>query len=194
MRTRLHNLRPELIGILLLWGLPAYYPLWIAHEWLDVRLANHPGYPGKVWRLVHNSKWQQSSALSSTTYAVNFALVYVGVSYLGHGWVFNTLASLVWDAVFFLVKKFKIWGDRDACCSTSAVIAVALWALFFSFNFSFTYLLFDQTDMGVAWVKIAMIPMGLLLNPVRFWLDDRLAFTPQLTVRDALGHSRRVVR
>ena len=194
MRKRLHDLRYLLTGTLLLWGLPAYYHLWLVHEWLDERLADRPGRLRWAWKFIHNRRWQQCSALSTTTYAINFALVYVGVSYLGHGWEFNTLASLAWDAVFFLVKKFKIWGDREASCPKSAVITMVLWAAFFLFNFSFTYLLFRKTDMGVAWVKIVMIPMGLLLNPVRFWLDDKVAFATQLTIRGALGKGWQLVR
>jgi len=43
-------------------------------------------------------------------------------------------------------------------------------------------------------VKIVMIPMGLLLNPVRFWLDDKVAFATQLTIRGALGKGWQLVR
>lgn len=131
------------------------------------------------WHFWRDPKWQRSSLFSAATWLAATLVVYDLVEQLGHGWLVNVMVSLAFDFVAWVVGKFLIWRERQIDCPTSASRNTVVWLLFFGINLCLGWLVWTQGGFGTVQSRGILAVYGVLINPVRFRLNNELVFGDQ---------------
>lgn len=131
------------------------------------------------WQFWYDRKWQESAAVSSTFWLLNTYLIFQLVEQLGHGVLVAILVSLGWDVLTYSVNKLWIWRNTGISVKLSYSRNFAVWAGFFAINAGLYWVLSEQADMGIHHTRYTLGALGVLVNPVRFKINNRIFETPK---------------
>ncbi len=132
--------------------------------------------PQWLRRLIRNSEWQKSSALSALYWIAGTFIFFKFVSILGHGWKVNAVVSLSTDMVAYTVNKAWVWKKRQVSLSISVGWSFVWWLGFFGFNMLVFWALLDQAAIGNMGTRYTLGGLGIALNPLVFQFRDKRAF------------------
>lgn len=153
---------------------------WIYAE-LDQRLRNQPGLPGKLWRLFHDEKWQESTATGTVLSLSCTIAVIVVVPYTGYRWEISIAIGLAVDAVMYAFYRLGLWPEHKIHLVTSSFWYWSWIAVFFFINGTLTWLLMEKADLRTSMARAVLMAIGAALNPVVFLYRRRFAFVGRVS-------------
>ena len=126
--------------------------------------------------LLYNRLWWKNNLSSGVQWSIKLGLILAGIAELGHGLLINAVITASWDAGSFLVN-LRIWRkDRDGftrCTKKNLKVS----ALMFGKNQGLTFLLSEIIGLPMPVTKLVLIPEGLAMNPIMFWVNDHYTFS-----------------
>lgn len=128
-----------------------------------------------LWELRNNQEWRRSSAVSATQWIAKYLLIVAGANYFGHGVFMSGLVTAGWDLSIYPVNRW-IWRDRPVRPATSLSRTAVIWLICFGLNLGLVELISGLAGWPISTTKLMLIPEGILMNPLMFWLNDQVIF------------------
>jgi hypothetical protein len=176
MRARLQTVLDKLASLLLVWGIPAYYHLWLVHGWMNPRLREKQDPIGWLWRLFHIREWQKSTAQSISFWLLATLIIYKLIAHLGYGLEVSIGVSLLLEGITYCVNKLWVWRGRNVGLADSGGRTFGTWIGLFLLNAGLAWLLMSHAGIGTMHARYLLGCYGVAINPLIFVIRDKVVF------------------
>jgi len=148
----------------------------LIHARLDSRLADRAGLLGKLWRMLHQPDWQESTLMAGVLSVACTVLILLVAPQTGHRWLVSIGAGLVIDLVMYFFYKLGLWKKRQVGYIKSGVLYWAWIVAFFFINGIMNWLWMRKLGFDTVPARGLLAAQGAVLNPVVFAYRKRIAF------------------
>jgi len=129
----------------------------------------------KGWQFWSDWKWRRNSVLSVMTWVIGTKII-SHYTHWGPGWLVIIAVGLGADTATWGLKLLIVFTRRSITYRISIGRNAVVWLAFWSFNFVLLLLFNKAGGLSTMHTRYAMIPYGILINPVLFHVNNRVVF------------------